>query len=341
MAGKPELRGEEMGYILMAYASGGYQEYMLPDIDNADYTILLDREVFGLRNSLELPLEIMDGVWRFVRKRDIRLRQRDGEDGFGKGLEDGLILNLSGEQEEHIALVTLQCGDSFPAFQKYDLLHINQITVGKDADSHICYDFAGFISWNHALLFRHGSRWVVQDNSSNGTYLNGRRISGQTFLKFGDQITLFGLRLIFLESCLAVCALSGEPHIDEKKAAQVLPPEGTVFAAAGNRRGRKTVFQAGAQDSGKTVHGEDRDRSAAAAVKDEKTAAASDDRSEPDDGCPHASGMPDDDPEQPHPGREQRGIHVYRPGHRRVVRRDRRHLGTDQYPLYKPRRRRG
>ena len=72
-----------MGYILMAYASGGYQEYMLPDIDNADYTILLDREVFGLRNSLELPLEIMDGVWRFVRKRDIRLRQRDGEDGFG------------------------------------------------------------------------------------------------------------------------------------------------------------------------------------------------------------------------------------------------------------------
>lgn len=215
-----------MGYILMAYASGGYQEYMLPDIDNADYTILLDREVFGLRNSLELPLEIMDGVWRFVRKRDIRLRQRDGEDGFGKGLEDGLILNLSGEQEEHIALVTLQCGDSFPAFQKYDLLHINQITVGKDADSHICYDFAGFISWNHALLFRHGSRWVVQDNSSNGTYLNGRRISGQTFLKFGDQITLFGLRLIFLESCLAVCALSGEPHIDEKRLPRFYPRKG-------------------------------------------------------------------------------------------------------------------
>lgn len=232
-----------MRYILMAYASDGYQEFVLPDIDNADYMILLDKEVFGMENSLELLMEIVDGDWRFVRKKGFRLQKRNGNEGFGERLEDGMVLNLTSQTGLKLVLLTLICQDSFPAFQKYNLSSINQVSVGKDADNHIQYDFGGFISGSHAVLFRYGDRWIVQDNSSNGTYLNGRRISRQKMLKFGDQLTLFGLRLVFLESCLAACALSGNCLVDEKRLPRFFTGEKPYLPELEKAREEKTYFK--------------------------------------------------------------------------------------------------
>lgn len=232
-----------MGCILMAYASGGYQEFILPDIDNADYKILLNKRIFGMGANLELPLEIVDGVWRFVKSKELLLQRPDGAEGAGQALKDGLILYLNHREAGRIALVVLVCKEPFPLFSKYSLGQINQVTIGKEKGNHVEYEFRELVSANHAVLFRNGSYWVVEDHSSNGTYLNGSRIRRQTILKFGDQITLFGLRIIFLESCLGICALSGGFGIDENRLPRFYPQEEPVLSEQPQPMEKKPYFK--------------------------------------------------------------------------------------------------
>lgn len=231
-----------MGYIVMAYAPDGYQEYILPEVDNADHQILLDGQQFGLQQDLAAALEIVDGIWSFVVRKDYSLRDFSGASGFGRPLSNGLVLYLSQDGRD-IMLVTLVAGDSFPVFQKYNLDGVNQIPVGKENSNLVCYSFENYISANHALLFRHNGRWVIQDSSSNGSYLNGRRLRGQAVLKFGDQVTLFGLRLVFLGNILAICALSGNCSVDEGKLPRFYPKRGLTLPEWQPREIQKEYFK--------------------------------------------------------------------------------------------------
>ncbi len=204
-----------MGYIVMAYAEEGYQECILPELYDADYEIQLKKELFGLRRDLQISLETVEGKWYFVENRDYRLLDSEGKNGFGKNFEDGHVYYLKNREGSKITLVIIQCEQKYPVFDKYRLGE-QQISIGKGEENTISYDFRGYISKSHCMLFRYGSRWVLQDFSSNGSYLNGRRVKEQTFLNFGDQITLFGLRMIYLEDCIAICKLSGVCRINEE-----------------------------------------------------------------------------------------------------------------------------
>lgn len=203
-------------YIVMAYAGEGYEEYILPEIDNSDYKILLKKDVFGLYENLTIFMEIVDGKWSFKADNNYEVLLPDGTDGYDICWKDGMVLSLKLRNRHDIMLVILMNEVIFPVSKKYETRNINQISIGKGEDNSIIYDFRGYISRNHCLLFRHGYQWVVQDNSMNGIYLNGRRASGQTILKFGDCIILFGLRIVFLEDVVAICALSGEFQVKDE-----------------------------------------------------------------------------------------------------------------------------
>ncbi len=232
-----------MGYIVMAYAEEGYQESILPEIYDADYEFVLNRQLFGMANDLHVSLEIVDGKWKFVKQKDYHLRTSEGLDGFQRGLEDGQIYYLKGREGNQITLVVLSCEEAFPAFQKYTVSGCSQITIGKDKENTISYDFRGYISKSHCMLFQYGSQWVFQDFSSNGSYLNGKRVRNQKILNFGDQITLFGLRIIFLESCIAVCTLSGECMINENIIPGFHPREGLYLQEAVAESEKKEYFK--------------------------------------------------------------------------------------------------
>ena len=73
--------------------------------------------------------------------------------------------------------------------QVYELTQPS-FTIGRDANNAIVIQGAG-ISRNHAELTRQGSSYIIQDlGSSNGTSVNGQRITGPQVLKSGDQIKL-------------------------------------------------------------------------------------------------------------------------------------------------------
>jgi len=78
----------------------------------------------------------------------------------------------------------------------YSLFDIN--TIGRAEDADIIIDDP-FISSKHALITKRGSKLVIQDlNSTNGSFLNGKKIKRPMKLRENDEILLGTKKLTFL-----------------------------------------------------------------------------------------------------------------------------------------------
>jgi hypothetical protein len=61
-------------------------------------------------------------------------------------------------------------------------------TVGRGADNALVIDDS-FTSTAHAEIVREGDSWLVRDlGSTNGTFVNDRRVHGQAWIESGDDI---------------------------------------------------------------------------------------------------------------------------------------------------------
>jgi hypothetical protein len=68
-------------------------------------------------------------------------------------------------------------------------------TLGRDVNNAIVIDDP-FASSEHAALTYRGRSWYVEDiGSTNGTYLNGRRVGEVAPLGFGDELSIGQVRL--------------------------------------------------------------------------------------------------------------------------------------------------
>ncbi|MBR3816903.1 MAG: FHA domain-containing protein [Clostridia bacterium] len=74
----------------------------------------------------------------------------------------------------------------------------NRVTVGASAKSDIRISYGQGVSRQHSLLVLYEDGWAITDNNStNGTLLNGRKISQPQLLFDGDIITLGTESLLF------------------------------------------------------------------------------------------------------------------------------------------------
>jgi pSer/pThr/pTyr-binding forkhead associated (FHA) protein len=78
-------------------------------------------------------------------------------------------------------------------------LKVGLNTIGRMPDNDIVLE-DGYVSRRHcAVLVHSGDRCELHDVASkNGTLLNGRKISGPTLLKSGDEISMCNTRLVFV-----------------------------------------------------------------------------------------------------------------------------------------------
>lgn len=64
-----------------------------------------------------------------------------------------------------------------------------RIDIGRSAGSDIVLKSDDYVSGRHARLIRHGGLLYVEDiDSTNGTYVNGRKAVGATPLRSGDRV---------------------------------------------------------------------------------------------------------------------------------------------------------
>lgn len=82
-----------MSTVLTAYGNNAFKQFLLPAIDNADYSVILSSEMFGMDRDIDLRLEIIDGKWFFLFDEHYQLEDADsGNSCFEKELYDGAII---------------------------------------------------------------------------------------------------------------------------------------------------------------------------------------------------------------------------------------------------------
>ena len=194
-----------MSFVLSLYSTRAFKEYLLPAVNNADYSLMIQSELFGLREDCEIRMEIMDGKWRFVPSTKYHIFYTATKISYtGETLQDGDILTASLYNGEQISVVIMESSDFFTVYDKFSLSNIDRITIGKNSNNIFCYNYLNLVSGLHATIMKKGDRYIVEDSSSNGLFVNGKRIVGSYQLYYGDCIDVFGLRIVFLNHFIAV-----------------------------------------------------------------------------------------------------------------------------------------
>lgn len=203
-----------MSVLVAAYSKAIYKEFLLPNIKDTDYQILLDRDLFGIERSVTLSLEAIEGEWHIYQQPDYQMI-KDEHLFFGDVLNDKDIIILDLLNGMRISLMIMKVPASLASAHKYIVdPKISAIKIGTDRDNHILYDYMGLVSRHHAVIRRHGSEYILEDYSANGIFIGTSRMEKRHSLKFGDFINIFGLRIVFLGNMIAVYSY-GQLRIDE------------------------------------------------------------------------------------------------------------------------------
>ena len=92
-------------------------------------------------------------------------------------------------------------------------LEAQPLKVGRSADCDVVIDKSMGVSRHHCSLVPHDKGWIVRDeNSNNGTFVNGKQIDGDYFLKDGDRV-IFGKQSLLFEA-----AAEGKKVVSEQAA---------------------------------------------------------------------------------------------------------------------------
>lgn len=203
-----------MSLVLAIYTDAFYREINLPAIDNSDYTVLLRKNDFKLKQDILLKMEIISGQWKFVQSSEYRISQDEGS-FEGKNIMPGRVLLIRTLSEENIVVMTWELSGNEHLFRKFHIA-AEQITVGLSKDNDICYPLQGVVSHHHAELIYEHSKCYVYDQSINGIYLNGKRVKDRTELLFGDHLNIFGLSIYYLGEFLAIRCLDKFNQLNPK-----------------------------------------------------------------------------------------------------------------------------
>lgn len=115
-------------------------------------------------------------------------------------------------------------------------------TIGREAGNDIIINDAQ-VSRHHARLTLQGNAYVLEDlGSTNGTFVNGRRVSGPVTLSAGDMVGLGDTVVLAVSSAI-------DAAVTQVGRAQVVPPTAPSMPAA-RPADRQPVAQQSAPSSG-------------------------------------------------------------------------------------------
>ena len=103
---------------------------------------------------------------------------------------------------EDVYVLTEPITEDRQIFTKYLVKDDVEITIGRTEQNDVCFS-SPVVSSKHAILSYKNGKWIVQDtNSSNGTFVNGQRVTKKE-LNAGDTIFIMGLKVIVGKNLIA------------------------------------------------------------------------------------------------------------------------------------------
>ncbi|WP_035765611.1 FtsK/SpoIIIE domain-containing protein [Butyrivibrio sp. NC2002] len=214
-----------MSTILTIYSHNAFKRFLLPAINNSDYSILLSDRLFDIDTNIDLRLEVADDNWYFASTDDYVIEHVDSkEDCYENPIQDGTSSDQGAYKllidGKHIISIIARITDNY--FSEYEMYSIKDlptpIDIGREKSCMISYDFAGknLLSTDHALIFKSGDKVLFRDNeTANGSFINNSRVFEDTELKFGDCIDIFGLRIVFFGDKISINVIESGAVINE------------------------------------------------------------------------------------------------------------------------------
>lgn len=193
-----------MGLVIEVYTQGAFKEYVMPAINNADYSIVLNKNYFDLSQDIRMDFEIINQVWKVRAGTGYRIYSGDMELQEDMTLEGSEMLRILTEDRKQINLIVKTRSEVFVPYMKYDISREGCITIGQDDKNMIKYDYQQIISKEHAEIRRNGRKYEIRSRGRNGLYVNSRYVTDIRELHFGDYINIYSLHMVFLGNILAI-----------------------------------------------------------------------------------------------------------------------------------------
>lgn len=209
-------RKGEFIMILMISHVDVLKEYILPRVNGVDHEIVLKKGDYKLRKDVHIQLENTDNQWYIKRGADYFIENAD-HNNTKTAINNDDVLSLGLYQGLSVKMIAVEAHSDFQVYKKYDVMSKSEISIGADKDNDIVYSFLSFVSRHHACLYQNRGVWMIIDKSRNGVFVNEKRVRGQTRLSFGDEVNIFGIRIICLGNIIAVGSHYGTIMVKDLK----------------------------------------------------------------------------------------------------------------------------
>ena len=193
-----------MGLVIAVYTKEAFKEYVLPAINNADYSLVINKNIFNLRRDISLEFEVINDVWKVKTNKAYRIYLEQQEVRNTTVLEDDQMFKLLSYDKKQIFFIVRRCRKIFNSYHKYDIRKMDRITIGEGENNLIRCNYRRLISREHAEITRKGRDHVNTSLGQHGLYVNAKYITGSEPLHFGDYINIYSLHMVYLGDILAI-----------------------------------------------------------------------------------------------------------------------------------------
>lgn len=189
--------------VFMIFQKNAFMEVTLQNTMSSTHRVLVDEKLFNIHKSFYLEFSAVDYQWQIRSTDDYELIHHHKACSSIE-IKPNQIINIQTESGEVLKGITCDSTPKVYSYEKYDISAINELTVGKNPENTIRYEFLSIVSQTQFKLIRENGTFVLYDFSSNGVYVNHRRVNKVYALKYGDTIEVFGLKMVYLHDVLAV-----------------------------------------------------------------------------------------------------------------------------------------
>lgn len=161
---------------------------------------MVDQALLLLRIGVLVLLYLF--IWRIARTalRDVRGAQESMIIRPGQGADAALAFPVAAPVAAAPARpgrLLVMASDVLPPGAAV-VLDQPEILIGRDPHAAAMLDGDGFVSARHAMVrVRAGAPTVLDLGSTNGTYVNGERITAETPLRSGDEVAVGSTRMVY------------------------------------------------------------------------------------------------------------------------------------------------
>ena len=174
----------------------------LPDVQTGERQILLSATETGWDEDCLIRFFAIDGLWRVACPAGMAWKSSDPLP-VNRAISDGFNMSAAGGGRL-FGLYCRRLRREETAMKKY--MTGEFLSIGKSQSDILLED--KFVSERHCIITRNAEGYEFKDISKNGSFVNGRRILGQSIpLRTGDIVSLAcGFRLAFFGEYFAVNA---------------------------------------------------------------------------------------------------------------------------------------